>query len=214
MAAAALLVAPALPAGVSNRAVAAPARLHVDTNARRALAAACLFYIVQTSLWAFAGQAGERAGLAAERVDFYLAASAMCGVGGAGLAMLLGMRRGMLAPLVCGFLAQAVFGLLLYVGRGAVVFVPSVLLITFSSVFVTPYLLALAAELDPLGRLASAAGAFMNLGATVGPIAAGAIAARFGHAWIGYLSALLLVGGLAVVAGPARVRGSAHAGGG
>ena len=210
MAAAALLVAPALPAGVSNRAAAAPARLHVGTNGRRALGAACLFYIVQTSLWAFAGQAGERAGLAAERVDFYLAASAMCGVGGAGLAMLLGMRRGMLAPLVCGFLAQAVFGLLLYVGRGAVVFVPSVLLITFSSVFVTPYLLALAAELDPLGRLASAAGAFMNLGATVGPIAAGVIAARFGNAWIGYLSALLLVGGLAVVAGPARVRRSTH----
>ncbi len=200
----ALLASAGLPEGISATREKSSGRMWMDVATFRVLAGAWVFYLVQTALWAFAGQAGERAGLDAFDVNLYLAASAMAGVGGAALAMSLGTRTGILWPIVLGFLAQATFGLLLYLGPTRSIYIPAVLMITFSSVFVTPYLLALAADLDVTGRVASAAGAFMNFGAMVGPVVAGALTVRFGYGCIGYLSAVLLAGGLAVIIGPAQ----------
>ena len=178
-------------------------RLHIDVMVMRAVGGACLFYIVQTALWAFAARAGERVGMTSDGIEAFLAASAICGAGGAALAIFLGTRLGIIAPLAIGFLSQAGFGVLLYSGRSKAEFAAAVLLITVSSTFVTPYLLTVAARLDPLGRVASAVGGFMNLGATIGPILAGAAAARFGFHWIGLGSAAVLAVGLGVIHAPA-----------
>jgi predicted MFS family arabinose efflux permease len=194
-----------LPAGIrveERRASNGPVPLNTDVI--RALAAAGLYYVVQTALWAFAGQAGQHAGLNESSVDFYLGASAMCGILGATIALGLGTRLGIYRPLAFGFLSQALFGLVLYTGSRQATFIPAVLLITVSSVFVTPYLLATAARLDELGRAASAAGAILNLGATVGPVAAGLTASRLGYAWIGYASVVCLGIGFALITRPAH----------
>lgn len=199
-----------IPRGVvSSSAPKSHVRLRADAATVRAVGGACVFYIVQTALWAFAGRAGASIGVPAASIATYLGASALCGVGGALLATYLGTRIGIMRPLVIGFTSQAVFGLMLYTSRSLGEFAVAVLLITFSSVFVTPYLLTVAARLDPLGRVVSAAAGLMNLGATVGPMAAGAAAARAGLPWIGFGSAALLAIGLWVISAPAthqRVR--------
>lgn len=201
----ALLGSAGLPAGIRREGpIRAQGSMPLNTSVVRALAAASLFYVVQTALWAFAGQAGQHAGLDDSSVDYYLGASAMCGLLGATLALVLGARLGTYRPLALGFLSQALFGLALYACPRRVVFIPAVLLITVSSVFVTPYLMATAARLDPLGRVASAAGAFLNLGATVGPVAAGLAASRLGYAWIGYASVACLLFGFVLIGRPAR----------
>jgi predicted MFS family arabinose efflux permease len=204
----ALLVTLWIPRGVMRSEGRTNTGWRTDAVALRAVGGACAFYIVQTALWAFAGRAGASIGVPAAAIATYLGASALCGVGGAVLATYLGTRIGVMTPLVLGFCSQAVFGLMLYTGRTIGQFAAAVLLITFSSVFVTPYLLTVAARLDPLGRVASAAAGLMNFGATVGPMAAGVAAARVGLPWIGFGSAALLVVGLWVISLPAMQHSS------
>jgi MFS family permease len=209
----AIVCSAGLPAGIVVRGRPSGVQLPVNAAVIRSLAGAALFYGVQTALWAFSGQAGAMVGLSADAIDNFIGASAIIGAGGALLAIALGTRAGLLWPLIIGFGSQAILGVLLYSAFGAASFAVAMMLITASCVFTTPYILAVAARLDNLGRVASATGAFMNFGAAFGPVLAGSAAARVGYGWMACGSAILLAGGLAIVLRPARlVDGAREAG--
>jgi predicted MFS family arabinose efflux permease len=195
----------ALPAGVrvleTERALTMPINGPVVST----LVAAILFYCVQTGLWALAGQAGTRIGLSAATVDRWLAISGIVGIGGPLIAIALGARIGLLRPLLLGFGSQAVLGLVLYATTASAGFVLSTALLTGSAMFGTAYILAVAARLDSLGRVASAAGAIMNFGAIGGPFFAATLGQHYGYSAVGYGSALGLAAGFAVILWPTKI---------
>lgn len=161
-----------------------------------ALFSTMLFFIAQTALWAFADQVGAERGLADGQVDSYLGFSVLIGLVGSSTATWLGNRRGVLIPLVFGFLTVTVLGVAMYSIPSPLAFAAGVLLINVFIVFVTPYIFTVLAELDSYGRVASAGGAFTNLGNTLAPALSGLAAAYIGYSAIGYASAICLIAGL------------------
>jgi predicted MFS family arabinose efflux permease len=195
----------ALPRGISTRDTIHTASTPVSGAVIGILAAAVVFYAVQTGLWALAGQAGALIGLSTSEVNQYLGISAIVGMGGPLIAIVLDARIGLLKPLLFGFASQAVLGLLLYVGAGRGGFIVGVAFLTASAFFATPYILAVAAGLDKLGRVASAAGAMMNFGAIGGPFFAAALGEHYGYPSVAYGSAVLLAAGFAMTLRPTRI---------
>lgn len=201
-----------LPSGVMQHSQQARTRIPFSIDVVFALSATLIFYTVQTAIWAFAERVGSNIGLPSAFIDRYLAYSAILGIGGALTAVFLSLRAGLLIPLSLGFLTQATFGVVLYTGSSKASFISGVLLVTFSSVFVTPYILALLAKLDGFGRLAALGGALINLGATLGPVLAAFASARGGYPAVGYGSAVLLLVGVPLILFPAiRLKSGAPA---
>jgi predicted MFS family arabinose efflux permease len=171
------------------------------------LASAAIFNGAQAGLWAMAGQAGSLRGLSVAVVDHFLAISAFVGIAGALLAIVLHERVGLLKPLFLGYSSQAALGVILYVSSGFMGFTGSVIFLTASQMFATPYILAVAARLDGRGRVASAAGAMLNFGASAGPTFAAAVTSAYGYPWLGYASTVLLAAGFAIIWWPTRIVG-------
>jgi predicted MFS family arabinose efflux permease len=194
----ALLLAPPLPSGIQTVEHQADAgRFPLNVNVLSAFAATALFFVAQTALWAFADRMGAGLSLTVETIARYLAFSCLLAIAGGAIAVCLGERLRLATPLVIGFVGVAVMGVLMYGVPSKSAFATGVLFVNFFSVFVTPYMPTILADLDRHGRVVSAGGAFTNVGCTIAPLLSGLTAAYIGYAAIGYMSAACLVIGLA-----------------
>ncbi len=157
-----------------------------------------------SAMWAFTERIGIHIGLSREFAGGVLAVTMVLGLSGAGLAGLLGMRLGRLAPLVVGLLGVAVSTAAL--GRASTwpTYAAMLGLWTFMFLFVMPYLMGIAAALDKAGRWAAATVGFWSVGSALGPVSAGTLIATLSYPALGVLVAgcalfsLLLVAPVAI----------------
>jgi predicted MFS family arabinose efflux permease len=139
-----------------------------------------IYSIGEQALWAFAGEIGIRnVGIPMESIGNMMAGMTIAGTLGGFLAWKLGARFGRALPILIGSLMSALsrFGFMLT--DDYTMMIASAVLWGFSFYFISPYQISVAAAMDRTGRVAVAAGAFMNFGYAFGPGIGGAV--------IGYL---------------------------
>lgn len=187
----------ALPAGVTElHERAATGKFPINAAVIGSFSSTMLFFVAQTAAWAFADRVGADRGISADMLNTYLGLSVLIGVAGSSTATWLGNRAGVHVPLIIGFVAVAILCIALYSVPSKSAFIGGILLINVFIVFVSPYIFTVMAELDAYGRVASAGGAFTNLGNTIAPLLAGVTAAYIGYTAIGWASAACMVVGL------------------
>ncbi len=152
-----------------------------------------------SAMWAFVERIGLNAGLSRETTGMVLAATMVLGLSGAIVAGWLGTRFGRALPLGVGLIALALATGGLGSVKGFAAYVALMQLWTFSFLFVTPYLMGTAAELDKEGRWAAATIGFWSVGNALGPASAGSLIAVASYAALGWLAAGSALVALALV---------------
>ncbi len=151
------------------------------------LTAAALLFFSQSAVWAFAERLAVGARLRHELIGVVLAGSTLAGLGGAALASRIGTVSGRTLPLTAGVVATG--ATLLALAYAATPLQYSVI-ITANGVaylFMVPYVLGIAAALDPLGRWAAATVGAATIGAAIGPGVAGPVVEAAGYIALGWL---------------------------
>jgi predicted MFS family arabinose efflux permease len=138
-----------------------------------ALAGMFLFSAGEQALWNFAYNIPIEAGVDPAFASQVVAFTTIVGLSGGGIAALLGVRLGRVAPIVVGTLLS-VSGRWLYINSasGETLLMGS-LLWGIGFYFVSPFQIGLVAAIDRKGRVAVAAGSAINFGYAVGPGVAG-----------------------------------------
>lgn len=169
-------------------------------NRMLALAAMAAVFIYETGqggVFTFIAEIGTRSGLDEQAVGNALGATALAGLSGAALATWLGDRVGMRLAIVLGITLNVVAACALALSQDATLYVVLNLLWNSSYYFVVPYLMAVMAKLDGLGRWVVAMDAIWWLGDAAGPPVAGSIVERSGY---DLLSLFPLLTGLVCIA--------------
>ncbi|MEM9084856.1 MAG: MFS transporter [Pseudomonadota bacterium] len=137
------------------------------------LTAIFMLYVSQSGLWAYVERIGQTLGLSIESISFILAINGFIAIGAGLLAGALGTRLGVFIPITVAFAVQIVVAFLLPRTSTVEMYGINAITFTFALVFVVPYLKALLSKLDPTGRSAGLATAFITLGSATGPAVMG-----------------------------------------
>lgn len=137
---------------------------------------AIMFYqIAASAIWAYVGLIGSAAGIAAEPVSAYIAVTGLLGLLGAMVPVINGKRYGRLSWLLAGVALSVLAALLLNFSARRVLYVLAMALLFISWPAVQSYLLAVIAELDGSGKLATIAAVVSFVGLATGPLLASAL---------------------------------------
>lgn len=136
------------------------------------LLAIMLYQVAASAIWAYVGLIGLAAGLAAEPVSVYIAATGLLGLLGAMAPMLIGKRHGRLSWLLLGVAVSAIAALLLIFAAHPVLYVLAMAMLFIAWPAVQSYLLAVTAGLDASGKLATTAAVVSFAGLATGPLLA------------------------------------------
>ncbi|MDE1169270.1 MAG: MFS transporter [Pseudomonas sp.] len=163
-----------------------------------------LLFFGHSALWVYQERIGKSIGLATEQIGAILGASVLAGAVGAGLAGLIKRRFGLLLPQLLGFGTALIATLMMVYGTSALAFAITAGLIHLVWFFCLPYLLSMAAELDPSGRLAGLGNAAIFVGQGLGPFAAAMVVGQGDFRAVGWLAAgayvIALITAITVVA--------------
>jgi MFS family permease len=178
------------------------------------LAAFFAFSLRDTLAWAFLERIGLQVGYSSEEVGNLLSIQAMFGIVGPLAASIVGSRFGLKAPLTIGILLSGLVTFAISRSSGsqwmytlATTFQPCTYFFTLA------YLTALAAELDPQGRVVAGSGSALMAGVAIGPAVGGALIVlsngytSVGWAIIACVSATFLFSLLPILAAQPSKRG-------
>jgi predicted MFS family arabinose efflux permease len=154
--------------------------------------AAVLVATGQAAVWSFSERIGEGLGYDATTIGLILGAASLSGTLGALAAAFLGADRGRALPLLAGYVGVIVAIGLVTGGARAEAFAAGQVVFAFFYFFVSPYVMGVAAALDPHGRVASALSGGLLVGAGLGPAAGGVLVERFDFVTLGVAGTLLV----------------------
>lgn len=181
----------------------------LDTASLLLIALFALLFFGHSALWVYQERIGKSLGLGPEQIGAILGASVLAGAVGAGLAGVVKRRLGLLLPQLIGFGTALVATLLMVYGTSVPAFIVTAGLIHLVWFFCLPYLLSMAAELDPSGRLAGLGNSAIFVGQGLGPFAAAMVVGTGDFRSVGWLAAaaygVALVAAVVVVAAFKRV---------
>lgn len=150
-----------------------------------------LFFVMNGAAWSMSSQMGQRIGIPMATIGVMLGSVVTIGILGPLLASILGTRFGRHYPLFIGIglNALAIFG----VFQAQTVHLYFVLLVVFdiTFLFIHPYLLGIASELDRAGKLAVTSSSLGMVGFGIAPAISGLSAQHLGMASIGWFSLIV-----------------------
>ncbi|SCW71685.1 MFS transporter [Pseudomonas sp. NFACC05-1] len=148
-----------------------------------------LLFFGHSALWVYQERIGRNIGLEPQQIGGILGGSILAGALGAGLAGLIGRRLGLLFPQLLSFGTALLATLIMVYGTSPVAFITTACLIHMVWFFSLPYLLSMAAELDPSGRLAGLGNAAIFIGQGLGPFGAALVVGEGHLRAVGWLAA-------------------------
>ncbi|AMZ69766.1 MULTISPECIES: MFS transporter [Pseudomonas] len=148
-----------------------------------------LLFFGHSALWVYQERIGRSIGLEPQQIGGILGGSILAGALGAGLAGLIGRRLGLLFPQLLSFGTALLATLIMVYGTSPVAFITTACLIHMVWFFSLPYLLSMAAELDPSGRLAGLGNAAIFIGQGLGPFGAALVVGEGHLRAVGWLAA-------------------------
>jgi len=155
------------------------------------LAAGALMAVAQAAIWAFSERIGGAVQLSPRAIGWVLGGATLMGIGGSVLAGILGLTRGRGGPLAFGYAGCAVSIALVASASGGAIFSVGQLALALTYNFTSPYLMGLAAALDPQGRISAALSGALLVGAGIGPGLAGVVVEWGAFAALGAVSVLV-----------------------
>lgn len=144
-------------------------------NAVIALLALGLLFVGHDALWAYCEGVGSNLGLSVNTIGTCLSIGALLGLLGAFIALKLGMKYGFGPPAIAGFLIQIILAFMIYSSGDNNIYLAGILTLNMGIVFLTPYMMAVLANLDAEGKIAAMGPALINIGSAVGPLLAGVV---------------------------------------
>lgn len=148
-----------------------------------------LLFFGHSALWVYQERIGKSIGLEPQQIGGILGGSILAGALGAGLAGLIGRRLGLLFPQLLSFGTALLATLVMVYGNSPIAFVATACLIHMVWFFSLPYLLSMASELDPSGRLAGLGNAAIFIGQGLGPFGAALVVGEGHFRAVGWLAA-------------------------
>lgn len=148
-----------------------------------------LLFFGHSALWVYQERIGKSIGLEPQQIGGILGGSILAGALGAGLAGLIGRRLGLLFPQLLSFGTALLATLIMVYGTSPVAFITTACLIHMVWFFSLPYVLSMAAELDPSGRLAGLGNAAIFIGQGLGPFGAALVVGEGHFRAVGWLAA-------------------------
>ena len=192
-----LLCLPTLPLspkpGSQTQAVAGAARAGLAQHAILLLLAIMFYQIAASAIWAYVGLIGQAAGMAIASVNNAIALTGLLGLAGAMLPVLTGQRFGRLNLLLAGIVLSLGAALLLNVAGHNLFYIGAMAMLFFAWPAVLAYLLAVIAETDSSGRLATIAAVVSSIGMATGPLLASALLDNGNFSTLLYSCALLFL---------------------
>ncbi|WHS58267.1 MFS transporter [Pseudomonas sp. G2-4] len=148
-----------------------------------------LLFFGHSALWVYQERIGKSIGLEPQQIGGILGGSILAGALGAGLAGLIGRRLGLLFPQLLSFGTALLATLIMVYGTSPIAFAATACLIHMVWFFSLPYLLSMAAEMDPSGRLAGLGNAAIFIGQGLGPFGAALVVGEGHFRAVGWLAA-------------------------
>ena len=133
------------------------------------------YQLAASGIWAYVGLIGRDAGMAAEPVSQYIAATGLLGLLGAMLPVINGKRLGRLFWVSTGLVMSMLAAVLLNHAQHTVLYVAAMALLFFAWPAVQSFLLAVTADMDRSGRLSAMAGLTAYVGLASGPLLAASL---------------------------------------
>ena len=158
------------------------------------LGGAALLFCIQTSLWAYLQPAAASVGMSMTQLSHLLALGAAINLLAPIAAERLGERLGRSLPFLAGFLALGASAFLVAGQVGITAYSVGVVGLSFSTLFLGPFVMASLLRLDSSGGIAAGAPAFFMIGLAIGPALGAAILNSIGLgglAAFGVLAALV-----------------------
>ena len=203
MASVTLLALPALAALPREVVIASPRTTGlppISMPAALLCAAIALYSVSANAYWVYLERIATQIGMTPDAYGRMFAIGSVCALAGPVAAERLGTRAGRQRPLVLACLLVGGGG---WLATHATTMPALLLGISVSSgafLFGMPYLLGIAAMVDPVGRVAGASRGFNNIGSALAPALAGGILTITGaYRSIGWTSAIAAVAALALV---------------
>lgn len=150
----------------------------LQANTTLLLLAILGYQVAASGIWAYVGLIGRDAGMAAESVSQYIAATGLLGLLGAMLPVINGKRFGRLFWVTTGLAMSMVAAVLLDYAQHTVLYVAAMALLFFAWPAVQSFLLAVTADMDRTGRLSAMAGLTAYIGMASGPLLAASLLER------------------------------------
>lgn len=133
------------------------------------------YFIAQGAVWSYVERMGLDRGIDRQMVGTALSLSALSGIAGAGVAMLLGNRVWRSVPITFGVLVQIISMLMLTADFDQSEFIAAVMIFNFSWNLCQPYFSGVMSELDASGRVVALMGSLQTIGVALGPFIAAMI---------------------------------------
>lgn len=169
-----------------------------------ALIGTALYHLALGAVWAFIERMGKSAGLSPAYIGDALGLAVVCGLAGALLATVLGIRWGRSLPMLVAVTVQMLVLLLLVDDVQASVFFTATCLFQLSWLFSGPYQLGVIARADLSGRFFTLTIAFQAAGITLGPMLAGVLLEQYGFVAVRWLATAGMLAGIALLVPVAR----------
>ncbi len=178
----------ALPEYVSSSSEPSPQAEGVfDTSAWLLLLVMFLWGTGLNALWPYLFYIGTSTGLEVQQVGFVFGSGGFTALAGVMLMTVVGNRFGHFRPLLFGLIVNVLAVVLVTMMSTAMTYIVGVLLLMLAVYFLLPFLLAIAAEIDPAGRVAAAVGGMYMFTGGIGPVLGGNLVSRIGPEGIGYV---------------------------
>lgn len=147
------------------------------------------FQLRDTMAWAFIERIGAGLGYSMEEVGALLSLQGVLGILGPIIAMIVGSRFGLKVPVVIAVIfSGAITVMILLSTESKMFFALSVSMISITYFYALAYLTALAAELDPDGRIVAASGSLLIAGSAIAPLLSGYLIDQGGYELMGWVA--------------------------
>jgi hypothetical protein len=161
--------------GTANVAPPSAARRPMNWAVAALLLGVLLYAAKDGAAWSMGQVVADGKGFGAGGKALLLGGAGVSSILGAALAVWSSRRGRWLLPAVIGLTLNTVLGSMQFLVPGMAPFVIAQLTYSGSHLFIVPFMLGLAAHIDPRGRLVAATGAVLAFGAAVGPLVGAAI---------------------------------------
>ncbi|MBU2875024.1 MFS transporter [Marinobacter salexigens] len=175
-------------------------------NAALLLLAIFGYQAAASGIWAYVGLIGRDAGLAAETVSQYIAATGLLGLLGAMLPVISGNRFGRLYWVTAGMAMSIAAAVLLSYAQSTALYVVAMALLFFAWPAVQSFLLAVTADMDGTGRLSAFAGLIAYVGLASGPLLAASLLGSGSFAMMLYSCAVIFFASFLLLFRPLQAR--------
>jgi predicted MFS family arabinose efflux permease len=155
-------------------------------------------------VWVYQERIGRAIGLDPQTIGLALAAALITGGLGSALAALLGRRLGYWLPQVIGFGGSIIATMTMAYGQSVFSYALSACAVMGVWFFGLPYLFALAAQIDPSGRLPALGASASTFGQALAPAVAAAAVGSSNFRALGWVSATIYVVCLILAGTPIR----------